>query len=45
MISNKAYAMLEAEGIRQGLTGRKLRGFIKSKVKKIIKRLRKEGKL
>ncbi len=43
MISN--IALIEAEGKRQGLTGRKLKGFVKSRLRKIIKKLRKEGKL
>lgn len=45
MISNEAWQMLEDEGKRQGLHGRKLKGFVKSKLRKIIKKLRKEGKL
>jgi hypothetical protein len=38
MISKQAYNMIEAAGKEQGLTGRKLRGFIKSKIRKIIKK-------
>jgi hypothetical protein len=45
MISKQAYLTLENEGRKQGLMGRKLRGFIKSQVRKIIKRARKEGKI
>jgi hypothetical protein len=43
MISN--IELIENEGKRQGLHGRKLKGFVKSKLRKIIKKLRKEGKL
>lgn len=46
MISNEVqslWMMIEKDGIRQGLTGRKLKGFIKSQLRKIIKRARKEG--
>ena len=43
MISN--IELIEAEGRRQGLCGRKLKGFVKSKLRKIIKKLRREGKL
>ncbi len=45
MISKEAYQLLEADGISQGLTGRKLKGFVKSKLRKIIKKLKKEGKI
>ena len=48
MISHEVqslWVMIERDGMRQGLTGRKLKGFIKSKLRKIIKRARKEGKL
>ena len=45
MLSDKAYSLLEVEGKRQGLTGRKLKGFVKSKLRKIVKKLRNEGKL
>ena len=43
MISN--IELIVAEGKRQGLHGRKLKGFVKSQLRKIIKRLRKEGKI
>jgi hypothetical protein len=43
MISN--IELIENEGKRQGLYGRKLKGFVKSKLRKIIKKLRKEGKI
>lgn len=45
MISKEAYSMLESQGISQGLTGRKLKGFVKKKLRQIIKKLQKEGKL
>ena len=33
------WVMIEREGIRQGLTGRKLKGYIKSKLRKLVKKV------
>lgn len=45
MLSKDAYAMLETQGIQQGLTGRKLKGFVKKRLRQIIKKLKRDGKL
>lgn len=37
--------LIVAEGERQGLTGRQLKGFVRKKLRKIIKKLKKEGKI
>ncbi len=35
--------LIEEAGKRQGLTGRKLKGFVKKRLRQIIKKLKKDG--